>query len=457
MEVGAATTVDWPALTPPAVTVTVAVCVITTALIVAETVFPSATVELNVPAATPLAFVNPGCVTVLPEPEAASTTVAPSIGLPLASRAVTVILEVSLPAVIDVGDATTVDWPALTPPAVTVTVAVWVIATKFTVAETVFPSATVELNVPVATPLAFVNPGCVTVLPEPEAASTTVAPSIGLPLASRAVTVILEVSLPAVIDVGDATTVDWPALTPPAVTVTVAVWVIATKFTVAETVFPSATVELNVPVATPLAFVNPGCVTVLPEPEAASTTVAPWIGLPLASLAVTVIVEGSVPAVMEVGAATTVDWPALTPPAVTVTVAVCVITTALIVAETVFPSATVELNVPAATPLAFVNPGCVTVLPEPEAASTTVAPWIGLPLASFAVTVIVEGSVPAVMEVGAATTVDWPALTLPAVTVTVAVCVITTALIVAETVLLSATVELNVPAATPLAFVGPAG
>src|SRR5881409_2614940 len=167
-------------------------------------------------------------------------------------------------------------------------------------------------------------------------------------------------------EVGAATTVDWPALTPPAVTVTVAVCVITTALIVAETVFPSATVELNVPAATPLAFVNPGCVSVLPEPEAASTTVAPWIGLPLASLAVTVIVEGSVPAVMEVGAATTVDWPALTPPAVTVTVAVCVITTALIVAETVLLSATVELNVPAATPLAFVNPGCVTVLPEPE-------------------------------------------------------------------------------------------
>jgi len=177
-----------------------------------------------------------------------------------------------------------------------------------------------------------------------------------LPLASRAVTVIVEVSLPAVIDVGDATTVACPALTGPGVTVTVAVWVIDTEFTVAETVFPSATVELNVPVATPLAFVNPGCVTVLPEPEAVSTTVAPWIGLPLASCAVTVIVDVPVPAVIDVGAPTTLDCAALTAPAVTVTAAVCVIATALMVAETVFPSATVELSVPVATPVASVGP-----------------------------------------------------------------------------------------------------
>lgn len=40
---------------------------------------------------------------------------------------------------------------------------------------------------------------------------------------------------------------------------------------------------------------------------------------------------------------------------------------------------------------------------------------------------------------------------------TVAVCVIATALIDAEIVLLSATVELKLPVATPLAFVGPTG
>ena len=80
------------------------------------------------------------------------------------------------------------------------------------------------------------------------------------------------------------------------------------------------------------------------------------------------------------GEADTVDCAAETAPAVTVTAAVCVTPTALIVAETVFPSATVELNVPVATPLPFVVPtGCVRVFPVPVAASTTVAPLIGFP------------------------------------------------------------------------------
>src|SRR5207302_2258217 len=109
----------------------------------------------------------------------------------------------------------------------------------------------------------------------PVVSSTTVAPCTGLPLASRAVTVIVEVPLPAVI--GDvALIVDWLADTVPAFTTTVAVCVIATVLTVAEIVFDSASVDASVPVATPLAFVvAAGCVSVLPDPVVASTTVAP--------------------------------------------------------------------------------------------------------------------------------------------------------------------------------------
>ena len=48
-------------------------------------------------------------------------------------------------------------------------------------------------------------------------------------------------------------------------------------------------------------------------------------------------------------------------PGLTTTAAICVTATPLIVADTVFDSATVELSVPVATPLAFVvAPGCVT-------------------------------------------------------------------------------------------------
>ena len=76
----------------------------------------------------------------------------------------------------------------------------------------------------------------------------------------------------------------------------------------------------------------------------------------------------------------------------------------LIVADTVFDPAAVELKVPVATPLAFVvPPGCVSVFPVPVANNATVAPWIGLPLASRAVTVIVELPLPAAMGVVAVT------------------------------------------------------
>src|SRR5438093_13665644 len=82
-----------------------------------------------------------------------------------------------------------------------------------------------------------------------------------------------------------------------------AVCVTATPSTVADMVFDSATVELSVPVATPLAFVVAlGCVSVLPVPVAERTTVAPAIGLPSASLAVTVIAEWLVPLATGVGA-----------------------------------------------------------------------------------------------------------------------------------------------------------
>src|SRR2546422_1027825 len=56
-----------------------------------------------------------------------------------------------------------------------------------------------------------------------------------------------------------------------------------------------------------------------------------------------------------------------------------------------------------------------------------------------------------------AATVDCAADTVPAFTTTVAVCVTATELMVADTVLVSAVVELSVPVATPLAFVGPPG
>src|SRR6266851_5754063 len=58
--------------------------------------------------------------------------------------------------------------------------------------------------------------------------------------------------------------------------------------------------------------------------------------------------------------------------ALTTTVAVWVIATELMVAETVFDSATADASVPVATPLLFVVVvGCVRVFPAPDAAKTT--------------------------------------------------------------------------------------
>src|SRR3989454_896428 len=272
---------------------------------------------------------------------------------------------VEVPAPAAIGEvALTVDWPAETGPAFTTTVAVWVTPIPSIVAEIVLDSASVDASVPVVTPLALVvAAGCVRVLPPPVAASTTVAPCTGLPLASRAVTVIVEVPLAPEIGV-EGLRVDLRGDTAPAFTTTVAVCVIATALIVAVIVFDSASVDASVPVATPLAFVVvAGCVSVLPDPVAASTTVAPGIGLPLASRAVTVIVEVPLPAAIG-DVALTVDWLADTAPAFTTTVAVCVIPTALIVADTVFAPAAVELKLPLATPPASVVPsGCVSVFP----------------------------------------------------------------------------------------------
>src|SRR5207245_1979472 len=161
-------------------TTTVAVCATATPLIVADTVFDSATVELSVPVVTPLVLVVvAGCVSVFPVPVAASTTVAPATGLPNASRAVTVMVDVPLPAAI--GDvAATLDCAPDTVLACTTTVAVCVTATPLIVADTVFDSANGELSVPVATPSpVVVPPGCVNVLPAPGAAAAATAPPAG--------------------------------------------------------------------------------------------------------------------------------------------------------------------------------------------------------------------------------------------------------------------------------------
>jgi hypothetical protein len=128
-------------------------------------------------------------------------------------------------------------------------------------------------------------------------------------------------------------------------------------------------------------------------------------------------------AVIVVGAAPIVDWLAETVAwAFTVTAGCALIWVPLIVTVIVFASAVVEVKVEVLTPLALVVVGGVKLLFEPVALSTTVAPWIGFPPASFAVTVMSE-AVPAPVEqpvlqaaivAGAGLAVDWAADTEPA-------------------------------------------
>src|SRR5437764_637119 len=125
---------------------------------------------------------------------------------------------------------------------------------------------------------------------------------------------------------------------------------------------------------------------------------------------------GETPVGIDAGAAVTVEVVADTAPAVTVTPAVCVIATVLIVAEIVFPPVVVELKVAVRTPVvgSVVPVAGVSVFPVPPVAvRLTLAPPIGLPFASRAVTVMVDEP-PAGIDAGAAVTVEVVADTAPA-------------------------------------------
>src|SRR5205823_4640660 len=224
----------------------------------------------------------------------------------------------------------------------------------------------------------------------PVAVRLTLAPPIGLPLASRSAAVRRVGKDRAGLDAGAASTVEVVADTAPAVTVTPAVCVIATVLIVAEIVFPPVVVELNVAVRTPVvgSVVPLAGVSVFPVPPVAvRLTLAPPIGLPLASRAVTAMVDAPAAGTVA-GAAVTVELVAETAPAVTVTGAVCVIATVLLVADSVFPPFATRRSAALRTPVvgSVVPLAGVRVFPVPPVAvRLTLAPPIGLPLASRAV------------------------------------------------------------------------
>ena len=148
-------------------------------------------------------------------------------------------------------------------------------------------------------------------------------------------------------------------------------------------------------------------------------------------------------AVMELWAAAREDWLLETAAALTVTVGCCVIPTVLIVAETVFACAMVELRVHVATPIPLavcVSPAGTSVLFEPDTEIVTLALGIGFPNPSLAVTEmseavfapVVQDVWHAVMLEGPTVTVDCEAETTAGLTTIVAVCVMPTLLAMAE-------------------------
>src|SRR5205823_4567718 len=159
----------------------------------------------------------------------------------------------------------------------------------------------------------------------------------------------------------------------------------------------------------------------LPGPGA-KVTDTPETGLPNASVTST---DGAIKTALPAGAVCPPPpWGAIVAAAAgfTATSAVCVtVTVPFTMAVTVFVPAAVELNEPVICPPAFVVPaGWVSVLPVAGlTTSVTVAPWMGFPLASRTVTVMVLEPTPAVIVAGAAATVDCVALGPPAVAVAV--------------------------------------
>lgn len=182
------------------------------------------------------------------------------------------------PATIEIGSIVNEEAAAEIAAGVTVTTPVCVTAIPPMVADTVLLPLSVELSVPVATPLASVTADGIALFPAPVAANATVAPAMGLLLASRAVTVMVLALEPvlAVIVLGETPSVLCAAETAPGTTVIAVVPVRATPPATAEIVLVSAVLEETEPVAIPLASVIAGgCPNELFVPVALSTTVTP--------------------------------------------------------------------------------------------------------------------------------------------------------------------------------------
>jgi hypothetical protein len=216
-----------------------------------ESVLISALVEASVQVATPEASVTEQADSVLFVPVVPKVGVKPGTGLLLASRNVTVTVDVELPLATTGPVPVMFELIATGVPAVKVMVPS-VFATGVTIAS-VFTPESVDFAVHVETPLALPTEQAVRVLPVPLKLKVGVVPLTGLLNASSNVMVTVDVAVSSAITGPVPVMVDVAAAIAPAVKVTV-----PSAFTTGvamERVFNSAFVEVNVHVATPLAFV----------------------------------------------------------------------------------------------------------------------------------------------------------------------------------------------------------
>src|SRR5690348_1571522 len=339
-------------------------------------------------------------------------------------------------------------------------------ATLFTVADTVFDSATVEVRVVVVTPLALVTAGCENVLPVPETAITTVAPATGLPNPSFAVTVMVEPAPPAVM--GEvAATVVWLAETDPAV--------MLKALLVAAASVPDRPLK-TYPVPALLTF-NDACVaTPAVNASMLSPASAAPVGLVLKRIVslpanpVTVLLRPSWTATTTAGAmvAPAVALDGWTVKARCVAFPGVTLNAELVAAVIAEPDLALRVNpVPVLSierPGKLATPETATTMAVPESvpvpalfAMVTVSvpanPVATLPNWSFAVTCTAPRGPADVSLTGWPVNASW--LAAAGFTTTVAVCVIPTLLAVAETSLDSATVEESVVVKTPFTLAVP--
>mgnify|MGYP000437965096 CR=1 FL=1 len=265
--------VDGAAAGAPAVKVTVPSAF--TIGVAIDKVLISAFVETKVHVEIPLVSVALQLPGVVPVPLAVKVGVVPTTELLLLSFNVMVTVDVATPS------ATTEPVPVMLELEIEAASAVKVtIPSAFTngvAIESVLISALVLASVHVASPEASVTEQAEAVLFVPDAVKVGVCPGTGLLLASRKVTVTVDVALPFATTGLVPVMFEFTATGVPALKVTVPS-VFATGVTIAS-VFTPETVELKEQVAIPLTSVDEHADSVLPVPVAEKVGVDPLIGL----------------------------------------------------------------------------------------------------------------------------------------------------------------------------------